>query len=66
MTYKRGGVHWYKFRWTLKLQDGTSESYLVRRSARTSNIKRAREAEEEHRRALRLGLAHPASRPPRR
>jgi hypothetical protein len=22
MTYKRGGVYWYKFRWTLKLQDG--------------------------------------------
>jgi integrase len=60
MTYKRGGVYWYKFRWTLKLQDGTKEGYLVRKSARTSNVKRAREAEEEHRRALRLGLVHPA------
>jgi integrase len=60
MTYKRGGVYWYKFRWTLKLQDGTKENYLVRKSARTSNVKRAREVEEEHRRALRLGLVNPA------
>jgi integrase len=59
MTYKRGCVYWYKFRWTLKSQDGPSENYLVRRSARTSNVKRAREMEEEHRRALRLGLVHP-------
>src|SRR5271166_3170538 len=60
VTYKRGGVYWYKFRWTHKSQDGTKESYLIRKSARTSNVKRAREAEEEHRRALRLGLVHPA------
>lgn len=60
MTYKRGGVYWYKFRWTLKQQDGTSENYLVRKSARTGNVKRAREVEEEHRRAMRLGLVHPA------
>jgi integrase len=59
MTYKRGTVYWYKFRWTLKLKDGNSENYLIRKSARTSNLKRAREVEEEHRRALRLGLAHP-------
>jgi integrase len=59
MTYKRGGVYWYKFRWTLKLKDGARENYLLRKSARTSNLKRAREAEEEHRRALRLGLVHP-------
>jgi hypothetical protein len=59
MTYKRGGVYWYKFRWSLKLQDGASENYLVRKSARTSNVKRAREMEEEHRRALRMGLVHP-------
>ena len=59
MTYKRGGVYWYKFRWTLKHQEGPNENYLVRKSARTSNVKRAREMEEEHRRALRLGLVHP-------
>src|SRR4051812_17033181 len=55
MTYKRGGVYWYKFRWTLKLEGGIKESYLLRKSARTSNVKRAREVEEEHRRALRMG-----------
>lgn len=60
MTYKRGTVYWYKFRWTLKPQDGASENYLIRKSARTSNLKKAREVEEEHRRALRLGLVHPA------
>ena len=60
MTYKRGGVYWYKFRWTLKLQDRPNENYLVRKSARTSNVKRAREVEEEHRRALRMGILHPA------
>jgi hypothetical protein len=60
MTYKRGRVYWYKFRWTLKLQDGTRENNLIRKSARTNNVKRAREVEEEHRRALRLGLVHPA------
>jgi integrase len=60
MTYKRGGVYWYKFRWTLKLRDRPNENYLVRKSARTSNVKRAREVEEEHRRALRMGIIHPA------
>ncbi|HWZ45954.1 MAG TPA: tyrosine-type recombinase/integrase [Candidatus Saccharimonadales bacterium] len=58
--YKRGGTYWYKFRWTIKIEDGKRENYLIRRSARTSNAKKAREAEEEHRRALRIGLIHPA------
>jgi integrase len=60
MLYKRGGVYWYKFRWTVKGQDGTRENYLVRKSARTASLKRARDVEEEHRRALRLGTIHPA------
>ena len=59
MTYKRGGVYWYKFRWTVKDADGKSESYTIRKSAKTANLKRAREVEEEHRRALRLGQIHP-------
>jgi integrase len=58
--YKRGEVYWYKFRWTIKVQDGQSENYLIRKSARTGNLKRAREMQDEHRRALRLGLIHPA------
>ena len=60
MTYKRGATYWYKFRWTIKLQDGTRENFLIRKSARTGSVKKAREVEEEHRRALRLGLIHPA------
>jgi integrase len=60
MLYKRGGVYWYKFRWTVKVQDGARENYLIRKSARTANLKRARDVEEEHRRNLRLGMIHPA------
>jgi len=60
MTYKRGATYWYKFRWTIKLQDGTRENYLIRKSAKTGSVKKAREVEEEHRRALRLGQIHPA------
>jgi hypothetical protein len=60
MTYKRGATYWYKFRWTIKLQDGTRENFLIRKSARTGSVKKAREVEEEHRRALRLGMIHPA------
>ena len=60
MIYKRGGVHWYKFHWTVKRTDGTRESFLIRKSARTGNKKKAGEVEDEHRRALRLGQIHPA------
>src|SRR5581483_11831700 len=57
--YKRGGQYWYKFRWTIKVKDGLSENYLIRKSARTANRKRAGEVEDEHRRALILGLTQP-------
>jgi integrase len=60
MLYKRGGVYWYKFHWSVKSDDGTRESFLIRKSARTGNKKKAGEAEDEHRRALRLGQIHPA------
>jgi integrase len=60
MLYKRGGVYWYKFRWTVKVEDGRNENYLIRKSAHTANGKKARDVEEEHRRALRLGMIHPA------
>jgi integrase len=60
VIYKRGGQYWYKFRWTLKMKEQPSENYIIRRSARTTNRKKAGEAEEEHRRALRLGQIHPA------
>ena len=60
MLYKRGGVYWYKFHWTIKVEDGTRENFLIRKSARTGSKKRAGEVEDEHRRALRLGQIHPA------
>lgn len=65
MIYKRGGVYWYKFRWTIKNSEGERENYLIRKTAKTGNAKRAREVEEEHRRALRLGEIHPADAWPR-
>jgi hypothetical protein len=49
----------YNFRWTIKNADGTKESFRIVKSARAKNRKDAQEAEEEHRRALRLGLIHP-------
>jgi integrase len=50
----------YRFMWTVKNADGTSESLVIRRSAKgATNIEAAREAADEHRRALRLGLVHP-------
>jgi integrase len=58
--YKRGNIYWYKFKWTVKGEPLEARNYIVRLSTRTANKKRAREVEEEHRRALRLGLTHPA------
>lgn len=60
MVYKRGGIYWYKFRWTVNGRDGVRDHFVIRKSARTGNLKRAREVEEEHRRALRLGEIHPS------
>jgi integrase len=58
--YKRGSTYWYKFKWTVKSEPLETRNYIVRLSTRTANKKRAREVEEEHRRALRLGMTHPA------
>ena len=60
MLYKRGGVYWYKFHWSIKGENGKRESYLIRKSARTGNKKKAGEVQDEHKRALRLGQIHPA------
>ena len=59
MIYKRGDTYWYNFRWTVKNLDGTSEHFRVVRSAKTQNRNAARDVENEHRRALRLGEVHP-------
>lgn len=59
MIYKRGQTYWYKFAWSIRQRDGTSKSFLVRRSARTKIDTEAEEVEHEHRRAIRLGEVHP-------
>jgi integrase len=59
MIFKRGTVYWYKFKWSIKSKDGSREQFVVRKSARTCNLRHAREVADEHRRALRLGEIHP-------
>lgn len=60
MIYKRGHTYWYNFRWTIKSgEDGEDEHFRIRRSANTSNKNAAKDVENEHRRALRLGEVHP-------
>ncbi len=59
MIYKRGKTFWYNFRWTITNADGTKESFRIVKSARARNRDDAKDAEDEHRRALRLGQIHP-------
>lgn len=59
MIYKRGTTYWYNFRWSLRNADGTVESFRIVKSAKTRNRQDAKDAEDEHRRALRLGEIHP-------
>jgi integrase len=59
MIYERGNSLWYKFRFRLKNEDGSSENFTIRRPAKVRNRKDARDVEREHRRALSLGLIHP-------
>ena len=66
MIYKRGQSYWYKFAWSIRQRDGISESFLVRRLARTQVATEADEVEHEHRRAIRLGEVHPLDPGPNR
>src|SRR5271166_713841 len=59
MLYKRGKTWCYNFRWSLRNPDGSVESFRIRQSAKTGNKQDAKDAEDEHRRALRLGEIHP-------
>lgn len=59
MIYKRGKAYWYNFRWTITDGDGKKESFRIVKSARAKNRDDAKDAEDEHRRALRLGQIHP-------
>ena len=58
-VFKRGRIYWYKFRWSVRIVDGKKESYLIRRSAKTSAKRKAEGQEEDHRTALRRGEIHP-------
>ena len=60
MIYKRGGVYWFRFRWTVKGENDSNMNYLTRKSARATNKKDAGDTENEHKRALRLGMMHPS------
>jgi integrase len=60
MIYKRGRAYWYNFRWSLRNADGTTENFRIVKSARAANKQDAKDAEDEHRRALRLGEIHPS------
>ncbi len=59
MLYRRGKLWAYNFRWSLRNADGSVESFRIRQSAKTANKQDAKDAEDEHRRALRLGEIHP-------
>jgi integrase len=59
MLYKRGKTWWYNFRWSIRHNDGTLESFRIVKSAKTTNKNDAKNVEDEHRRALRLGEIHP-------
>ena len=59
MLYKRGKNYYYNFRWSLRNPDGSIESFRIKQCARTANKHQAKDAEDEHRRALRLGEIHP-------
>jgi integrase len=58
-AFLRGNTYWYKFRWSVKTEKGDRESYLVRRSARTSSKREAEKQEADHRSALRRAEVHP-------
>jgi integrase len=59
LIYKRGTTYWYNFRWTIRNLDGTNESFRIVKSAKTQLRADAKDVEDEHRRALRLGEIHP-------
>jgi integrase len=59
VIYKRGKTYWYNFRWTIENVDGTNASFRIVKSAKTRSKADAKDVEDEHRRALRLGEIHP-------
>jgi integrase len=50
----------YKFHWTVEGKDGSpDEHYLIRKAAHTHNREEAKDAQDGHKHALRMGLIHP-------
>jgi integrase len=60
MIRKRGGVLWYRFRWTVKNPDGTKEHYRIERPAKDCNKTKARALEADHKKALKEGKVRPS------
>jgi integrase len=59
MVYRRGAVYWYKIKFTRTEVDGERQEYIVRRSAHTTQRRKAERREQEHRDALWDGKVHP-------
>lgn len=60
MIYKRGKAYWYNFRWTITKEDGTKESFRIRKPAKAAKkLKEAEAIERDHMQALASGKIHP-------
>ena len=59
MVYRRGKVYWYKIKFTRTEADGDRQEYTIRRSAHTTQRRKAERREQEHRDALWDGKVHP-------
>jgi len=60
MIYKRGKAYWYNFRWTITNEDGTKESFRIRKPAKAAKkLKEAEAMERDHMQALASGKIHP-------
>ena len=57
--YRRGAVYWYKIKFTRTEADGERREYTVRRSAHTTQRRKAERREQDHRDALWDGKVHP-------
>lgn len=59
MIIKRGSVYWYKFKHTVKYADGSRKQFVVYRSSKCTDKKRAVAVVGAHLHAVRTGLVHP-------
>jgi integrase len=59
MIIKRGSVHWYKFKHTIRYPDGTRKQFVVFRSSKCRDKKQAAAVAGAHLHAVRTGQVHP-------